>query len=83
MDTKLTLKLDKSVIESAKKYAVIRQKSLSKLVEEFFKNLTQETGSTTEYPSFIEDLSGIISEQELDYISKEDERVQYILRQER
>ena len=40
MDTKLTLTLDKEVIEYAKKYAATNQTSLSDLVENYFKALT-------------------------------------------
>ena len=39
METKLTLKLDEGLIEAAKSYAKKNQKSVSKLVEDFFKNL--------------------------------------------
>ncbi len=40
MDTKLTLKLDKEVIEEAKKYAASRKRSLSKLIEAYLRSLT-------------------------------------------
>ena len=40
MDTKLTLTLNKDVIEYAKKYAATNQTSLSDLVENYFKALT-------------------------------------------
>ena len=39
MDTKLTLKLDKSVIDSAKDYASTHKTSLSKLVESYLRSL--------------------------------------------
>ena len=42
MDTKLTLKMDETVIISAKKYAEQNHHSLSRLVETYFKNLTRE-----------------------------------------
>ena len=35
MDTKLTLKLDKTVIEKAKEYAESHQKSLSRMIESY------------------------------------------------
>lgn len=41
MDAKLTLKLDKSVIEKAKIYAAEHQHSLSLLVENYLKAITQ------------------------------------------
>ncbi|GAA0878868.1 hypothetical protein GCM10009119_18360 [Algoriphagus jejuensis] len=39
MDTKLTLKLDKEVIEKAKKYASGQKRSLSGLIESYLKSL--------------------------------------------
>jgi len=43
MDTKLTLKLDKGIIEKAKAYASDQQVSLSKLVENYLNSLTSTT----------------------------------------
>lgn len=43
MTSKLTLALDKTVVEKAKKYAGQRNLSLSKLVEFFFLSLTAGT----------------------------------------
>lgn len=42
MDSKLTLKLDKSVIEQAKDYAKKNQVSLSRLIENYLASLTQK-----------------------------------------
>ena len=42
MDTKLTLTLEKEVIEKAKIYAKERNRSLSDLVENYFKALTRK-----------------------------------------
>ncbi len=39
MDTKLTLKLDKFVIEQAKKYASSHKRSLSRIIESYLKSL--------------------------------------------
>ena len=39
MDTKLTLKLDKYVIDKAKKYASSQKRSLSRLIEAYLKTL--------------------------------------------
>jgi hypothetical protein len=39
MDTKLTLKLDKFVIEKAKEYASSHNRSLSRLIESYLKSL--------------------------------------------
>ena len=45
MDAKLTLKLDKNVIEKAKIYAAAHQHSLSLLVENYLKAITDEEKS--------------------------------------
>ena len=39
MDTKLTLKLDKIVIEKAKEYAASHKRSLSRMIESYLKSL--------------------------------------------
>jgi hypothetical protein len=80
METKLTLKLDRTVIQSAKKYAENNNRSLSKLVEDYFRNLSSENIREEEYPPLIKKLSGIISENDLAELSEEDDRVRYILR---
>ena len=65
METKLTLKLDQSIIQSAKKYAENNNRSLSKLVEDYFRNLLIEEDPRKKYSPLIEELSGVISEKEL------------------
>ncbi|MBE9465243.1 DUF6364 family protein [Dyadobacter subterraneus] len=40
MDTKLTLKLDKIVIEKAKEYAASHKRSLSAIIESYLQSLT-------------------------------------------
>jgi hypothetical protein len=82
METKLTLKLDQQVINSAKKYAENNNRSLSKLVEDYFKNLLSENTQKEEYPLLVKKLSGIISENDLKKLSQDDERVKYILGEE-
>ena len=42
MDTKLTLKLDKNVIEKAKIYAAEQERSLSKIIESYLQVITSE-----------------------------------------
>ncbi len=42
MDVKLTLKLDKEVIERAKRFAKRYNTSLSKMVERYFEQVTKE-----------------------------------------
>ncbi|MCK9211044.1 MAG: DUF6364 family protein [Ignavibacteriaceae bacterium] len=61
MNTKLTLKLNKRVIDRAKKYAQKNKQSLSVMVEKYF-NLIADKESITEIeisPNVLE-LSGII-----------------------
>lgn len=60
MNTKLTLKLDKTVIENAKRYSFQRKVSLSELVENYFRSLT-EYSEEKNYSSVVRELSGIIS----------------------
>ncbi len=42
MDTKLTLSVDKNIIEKAKKYAKMHKVSLSWLIESYLALLTQQ-----------------------------------------
>jgi hypothetical protein len=83
METKLTLTLDRSVIDSAKQYARSHRKSLSNLVEVFFRNLAGESALSEKYPPLIRKLSGVISEEDLNRLSEKDERVRYILSEDR
>lgn len=45
MNTKLTLTIEQSVIEKAKKYAKDKKRSLSNLIENYLKALTKESSS--------------------------------------
>jgi hypothetical protein len=82
METKLTLRLDQMVINSAKKYAENNHKSLSKLVEDYFKNLVYDYTPSKKYPPLIEKLSGVISEKDLKKLTNEDDRARHILRED-
>lgn len=71
METKLTLKLDKAVIQSVKKYAQNNNKSLSKLVEQYFRKLVSENEEKSRYSPLVEELSGAVAEKDLrgiDYV---------------
>ncbi len=61
MDKKLTLSLDKSVIESAKNYAKSNNISLSKLIESYLTTLTKRKRNSTEITPLVESLSGVIN----------------------
>jgi hypothetical protein len=45
MTTKLTLTVEKSIIERAKAYAKNTGRSLSELIENYLENITQENGN--------------------------------------
>ena len=45
MNTKLTLTIERSIIEKAKKYAKGKGRSLSDIVENYFKIITKEENS--------------------------------------
>ncbi|MFD0797799.1 DUF6364 family protein [Maribacter chungangensis] len=71
MDKKLTLSLDKSIIESAKNYAKSNNISLSKLIESYLTTLTKRQRSSTEITPLVESLSGVINLDE-DFDVKDD-----------
>jgi hypothetical protein len=48
MNTKLTLTIEQSIIDEAKKYARKRERSLSDLIENYLKALIKETPSGTD-----------------------------------
>jgi hypothetical protein len=60
MDTKLTLSLDKAVIEKAKTYAENQQISLSRLIESYLSTLTTSTNEDVKITPLVESLSGVI-----------------------
>jgi hypothetical protein len=60
MDTKLTLKLDKEIINRAKLYAESKKISLSKLIESYLQVLTKESSSKETITPLVESLSGVI-----------------------
>jgi hypothetical protein len=71
MNTKLTLNLDKTVIDKAKAYAKNHSVSLSKLVENYLHSLTYESKKNSSVSPLVESLTGIIPR---DYNEKEDYR---------
>ncbi|MFA6938511.1 MAG: DUF6364 family protein [Treponema sp.] len=76
MDSKLTLKMDSTVIGSIKEYAANNGKSISKIVEDFFRSLTSPKKQNDNISPLVKELSGIISEKDLqnldytDYLEK-------------
>ena len=69
MDTKLTLKLDKRVIEKAKKYASDKKISLSGIIEAYLQSLTSENENTDfEISPFVKSIAtGVEIPAELEY----------------
>lgn len=68
METKLTLRLRKSVIEKAKKYANNQNISLSKMIEIYLDSVTASKGKEVETTPLVESLSGVIElEPDFDY----------------
>ena len=82
MEAKLTLKLDKATIDSAKQYAKKHKNSLSRMVENYFRNLSSEHIYQMKHSSVVESLTGILSEDDLEKFAMEDERAKYILTKE-
>lgn len=78
MNTKLTLNLNKSIIESAKNYAKENSVSLSKLIENYLNSLTKKQDKEIKVSPLVESLTGIIpsetdkknSDDYYDYLSK-------------
>lgn len=75
MDTKLTLKLDKLVIEQAKEYASTHKKSLSRMIEAYLKSLIKQDKNNEEeefeISPFVKSMStGVKIPADLDYKSE-------------
>jgi len=72
MDAKLTLKLDKNVIENAKHYAASKNQSLSNMIESYLKAITDKEQTIQdddfEITPFVKSLkSDVKIPQDLDY----------------
>jgi len=71
MNTKLTLNLDKEIINEAKIYAKSHSVSLSKLIENYLNSLTQKSKEKSSVSALVESLTGIIPN---DYEERDDYR---------
>ena len=60
MDTKLTLRIKKNVIEKSKQYALIHKISLSKMIETYLESLTENKVKHNRITPLVENLSGVI-----------------------
>ena len=77
MDSKLTLSIDSSVISSMKGYASENNSSISRLVENFFKNLLASDSKKQSISPLVQELSGVIpvtASDKDDYISYLEEK---------
>jgi hypothetical protein len=61
MNTKLTLKLNKRVIERAKRYSSKRKTSISQIVESHLNALTTDETEDLEITELVRSISGVIS----------------------
>lgn len=64
MNTKLTLNLNKQIIESAKDYAKTHHISLSQLIENYLSSLTQKDKRKIKISPLVESLTGVIPKDE-------------------
>lgn len=60
MNTKLTLSLNKNIIEKAKDYAKNHKVSLSQLVENYLNSLTKKDEKNIKISPLVESLTGVI-----------------------
>jgi len=67
MDSKLTLKLNESVIERAKQYAKENNISLSRMIESYLQAVTIRKNSKIEISPLVESLTGVIELENKDY----------------
>ena len=70
MDTKLTLKLEESVIIKAKKYAKTHNISLSRLIESYLQIVTTKNENNIEISPLVKNLTGVVELEENDFQKK-------------
>ena len=58
MNTKLTLTIEQSIIEKAKAYAKVRNRSLSDIIENYLKAITKEQKVSDEISPLIKSMQG-------------------------
>ncbi|HIP26535.1 MAG TPA: hypothetical protein EYG80_02640 [Flavobacteriaceae bacterium] len=67
MDTKLTLKLDDSVIIKAKKYAKKHNVSLSRMIENYLQIITSSNNKNIEISPLVKSLTGVVQLDEKEF----------------
>lgn len=65
MNAKLTLSLDRDIIEQAKEFASSQHKSLSKLIEGYLRQATSSTVEQQQVTPLVARLSGVIDARKL------------------
>ena len=65
MNAKLTLSLNRDIIEQAKKFSKSRHKSLSKLIEGYLRQVTHADDAPKQVTPLVAKLSGVIDAQKL------------------
>lgn len=60
MNTRLTLNIDKGIIDQAKSYAKDNHVSLSKLIENYLDSLTKRSEKKSKISPLVESLTGVI-----------------------
>ena len=75
MNTKLTLNVDKVIIEEAKYYAKENKLSLSKLIENYLNALTKTSSKAKKISPLVESLTGVIPDES---ISENQEYVDFL-----
>ena len=66
MNTKLTLNIDDSVIERAKRYAQRRQRSLSKVIQQYLEYVTRNDVEADEVTDEVAELADTLTVPETD-----------------
>lgn len=78
MNSKLTLSIDKEVIDKAKKYAKERHKSVSKIIENYLKNIVTTDQNELISP-IVSELAGSINKKATNSNLKE-EYTEYLIK---
>lgn len=76
MNTKLTLNLNKNIIDNAKDYAKENSISLSKLIENYLNSLTKKKSKKSKISPLVESLTGIIPSSEAE--KNDDDRYDFL-----
>lgn len=67
MDSKLTLKLNESIILQAKKYAKENNISLSRMIENYLAAITGVKSKQKDISPLVESLTGVVKLEEIEY----------------